>query len=61
MKREHRATSMIRNVRKAMIPRLMSNCRTYGSWMRLKLIKVYSDSPIKARMGSSIHSYVLSA
>ena len=51
----------MRNVRNAMIPRLMSSCRTYGSWMRLKLMNVYSDSPIKARMGSIIHSYVFSA
>jgi hypothetical protein len=56
MKIRHRMTSMMMNVKKLMSPLLSSNDLTYGSVMRLKFIKVYSDRPTKARMGSSIHS-----
>jgi hypothetical protein len=61
MKIKQRAASTKRKVKNEMIPRFTRRLRTYGSVIRLKFIRVYSDKPTKARIGSSIHSYELRA
>jgi len=57
MKRTQSAASIRATTNKTIQALFISNLRTNGSRMRLKDMKVYSEKPMRARIGSSMYCW----